>query len=186
MNGYMIIGVVLLTVLLFVVLEGCSQEPENNSDDFQQVYQKMVKEMRESDIKDPESRSDYQQIIAQVKSGALVPDFKGIIVRLPPNLASGTKSGRVYVTKKPKANGTLFLIIFPTWIGKGYNLRGYLYCSAPLTKTDTHKDYCTGKKEAIDMWAWTMWKGAKRRIEVEVVLEKKLGPNWYYVSRSLD
>jgi len=84
----------------------------------------------------PQNRDDYDQIIESVKRGTLVPDEAGVVA-LPDALMKATVTGEVYVTTT--ANGST-LILFPTWVGKGTNLDGYLYCSKSLAKGDTYED----------------------------------------------
>lgn len=120
----------------------------------------------------PESRSDYAEVIAQVKSGKLIPGPDGVLT-LPRNLASAGLYGVAYVTKKPSGE---ILILFPFWRGKGRNLMGYLYSSVPLTKD--HMPQAGGS-------GYITVNGPLRRSE-RVLVERKINPNWYYVKRSLD
>jgi hypothetical protein len=117
-----------------------------------------------------------QRIIAAVRNGTLSADRNGQII-LPPWLAAASKDGRVYVTHK--GNG-LRLFLFPTWQGKGGNVRGYLFCSRPLTKSEE-------KQGAIDL-AYLARPSPNPHMDppVGAMLERKVSANWYYVSGSLD
>lgn len=100
---------------------------------------------------------------------------------LPPEYSSVTTDGRAYVTRK---SGKLVLLHFCTWRGKGSNLKGYLYCSRPLSATELHKDFYSQKKDAIQVNG--------RRLsptsvgEVGVWLERKINDQWYSVASDLD
>jgi hypothetical protein len=117
---------------------------------------------------DPTHRSDYETVIRKVLDGKLRADERGVL-QLPPELASASQNGRIYISQK--ARGAT-LLVFSTWIGKGYNLRGFLYASQPLTGEDFYHDY-----------------DGNQVIEVgptELVVEEKLSENWYAVARSMD
>ena len=70
-----------------------------------------------------------KQAVQGILTNTLMPDASGI-VRLPPNLAKLTVDGEVCVTAD--ASGAT-VILFRTWRGKGCNLRGRLYRSAPAS-----------------------------------------------------
>ena len=126
-------------------------------------------------------RADYREIIDQVTSGMLVPDKAGV-VKLPANLRGATVTGEVYVTKAPSG---ATLILFPTWIGKAFNLRGHLYCSKPLGPGDTYDD----GGPAIDLYGPVVLgaPGMPSSIQpYERWIEKKINDNWYVVYRNID
>jgi hypothetical protein len=119
----------------------------------------------------PFRKEEAQKIVTGVINHTLPADRSGR-VKLPPSLASASKDGGVYVTRK--RNGQI-LILFPTWQGKGGNVRGYLFCSRPLTKTEENGD-------ALELTYL-----ARLSPEPEgVMLQRKVSANWYYVSYGLD
>jgi hypothetical protein len=128
-----------------------------------------------------------QKVVAEVAHGKMKPDGKGAVV-LPARYASlsAATSRRIWVTHRGSG---LTLILFPTWQGKGSNLAGYLFCSRPLIRADTHPDYYEQKHDAIDLtyYPYPLLKpvpGGER--SVEVTLDRKVSPAWYEVSHSLD
>lgn len=131
----------------------------------------------ETKFQEAESKS----IFAAVQDGTLVPDAAGAVT-LPNNFASISKDGKAYVTRR----GSLLIVLLPTWLGKGSNLRGYLLCSRPLTPSDMHKDEYEGKYDAIDILTPGAWGGPVPPTQTEVKVERNLSNNIYYVSRSLD
>ena len=81
---------------------------------------------------DPRKRADYAEVVEKILAGELVPDRRGTII-LPPELASAgrawaSKTREVFVTKSK--DGSLY-ILFPTFIGKGRDMGGYVYCDPP-------------------------------------------------------
>ena len=130
----------------------------------------------------PTIRPSYQQVVGQVTSGKLAPDEYGVI-RLPAELSSTSVDGKVYVSKS--TSGSL-LILFRTWRGKGSNLQGYLYCSAPLSAADTQKDYYG--RTVIDLNGPVIHgpPGTTPISRFECVLDKAIASNWYLVHYDLD
>src|SRR5262249_41434820 len=95
----------------------------------------------------PFHRAQARRIVASVKNGKLRPDANGRI-SLPSSQVSTTIDGRVYVMRRQTG---LLMVLFPTWQGKGFNLRGYLFCSRSLHQGDIHKDFYAQKYNAIDV-----------------------------------
>ena len=134
----------------------------------------------------PFQQTRFNAVAQEVQQGLLKPDAAGSVT-LPPDLASATSNGKVYVTHT--SNGPL-LIYFPTWWGRNWmnhviNYKGWVYCSRPLTQADK-----TGIWEADDAinlnapsidcyrqfpkkWpvAWAKW-----------YCDSKINPNWYAVA----
>jgi len=118
--------------------------------------------------KDPRTRVDYELVIQKVIKLELLPDDQGMLF-LPPELVPISRHGKVYVTKKEDG---LVLIAFRTWVGKGHNMRGYLYSSRSLTARETERDYYGNETVRVG--------------PTELVLTKKWDENWYSVYRNLD
>lgn len=81
----------------------------------------------------PFRQADAERIVAAVRSGALRPDARGMVI-LPPALRGTTKNGRVYVTYA--AHGQT-LVLFPTFLAGGWfstvsNFAGDVYVVRPL------------------------------------------------------
>lgn len=132
----------------------------------------------------------FSQIYSAVANRKLKPNSAGV-VNLPTTLATATADGKVYVTRK----GKLLMVLFPTWRGKGSNLRGYLRCNRSLTPTDTHQDEYEQKHDAVNVFAPGAWSEPASspqfrtppvQRQTEVILEKKLRNHTYYVSHSID
>ncbi len=116
------------------------------------------------------------QIVADIKTGKLVPNSSGV-VQLPPDLAPATVDGRAYVTRRPAGK---ILVLFVAWQGKSANMRGYLYSSHPLTSRDLLKDYYSRDNIVVaSPCVGTV-------INVDLVVEKWLYPNWYRVYHDLE
>ena len=64
------------------------------------------------------------------------------------------------------------MIIFKTWIGKGRDMKGYLYASSPLTKDEIFKDYYG--QDVISAF------------DIQLPFQKTDDPHWYYVEFGLD
>jgi hypothetical protein len=84
----------------------------------------------------------YLAVVKDLKSGRLVIGTKPRLgywhgtapknqVDLPPSYQS--IAPKVYAERRP--DGRLF-VLFATWLGRGADLNGYLYCSRPLTPGD--------------------------------------------------
>ena len=75
--------------------------------------------------------------------------------------------------------------MFPTWIGKAGNVRGYLYASdvvgAALTKDEAGRD-------ALDLSGPVVFGvGGRPPLTLrKTAILKKLTNDWYYVGRDLD
>lgn len=116
----------------------------------------------------PNSRSDYQLVIEQILQGELQPSRQGVVT-LPIQLASTSEGGRVLVTTHESGAVS---IAFASWIGKGDNMRGFLYANQRLTPNDSFHDVYGNKTIRIG--------------STEVVIESKIDEHWYSISRSLD
>ncbi|MEA2709239.1 MAG: hypothetical protein QOF78_1840 [Phycisphaerales bacterium] len=119
-------------------------------------------------------RAASQAVVAQIQAGTLVADSAGV-VQLPAPLQKLSSDTRVYVTTSP-AYGQC--IAFPTWRGKGANVRAYVFCSqlTPLP---------LGQTVSLNLPVGGIPGGA-RSMPVEVVVERNPFTNWFYVSRSDD
>src|SRR5947209_20424354 len=81
-------------------------------------------------MEDSFNQREAEKEVGVVINGALKADADGEVV-LPARCASVSRTGKAYVTHD--SNGSP-LILFPTWQGKGQNIRGYVYSSRPITK----------------------------------------------------
>jgi hypothetical protein len=127
--------------------------------------------------------ASFTHLAHEIRAGKLKETTAGMVV-LPQQYASVTADGRVYVTRK---RGDLDLIFFPTWRGKGSNLRGYLFCSRPLNTAELHKDFYSHKTDAIRVNGPRPVIPAPTPVgEVEVWLERKISDQWYSVAYGLD
>jgi hypothetical protein len=95
-------------------------------------------------------QSSAGAVTAQVLNKTLVPDAAGV-VKLPAPLAFNSCDGKVYVTVD-HTTGTTW-ILFPTWRGKGANLRGYLYRSTPSTGPPPAQISVAGPNVAGPTWS---------------------------------
>ena len=119
-------------------------------------------------------QKEFEDAVNAHRSGAL--KAQGAVVELSGDAARLTADGRMYVTQSA-SHGDLYLFI--TWIGKGSNLRGYLYQVAngpgsPPRLPDT-----------LELQAPVIFDEADIGL-VEVEVEPRSTPGWYAVSRSLD
>jgi hypothetical protein len=124
---------------------------------------------------------DFKKIYTLVQKGQIIPDQDGY-AKLPEQFSSSTIYGNIYITRK----GDLLMVLFPTWIGKGSNLKGYLHTSRPFKSTDIHKDSYSGDKDAIDVHVPGQSDPRGPEKLTEIRLEKKMSNGIYYVSRSID
>ncbi len=136
------------------------------------------------------TQAQFERIYSSVANRKLKPDSAGVVT-LPTNLASATSDGKIYVTRR----GKLLLVLFSIWRGKGSNLKGYLLSNRPLTPADMHKDEYEQKYNAVNLFAPGAWsvpstppqfRVPPAQRQTEIILEKKLKGNTYYVSRSFD
>jgi hypothetical protein len=119
------------------------------------------------------SLSTYQTVVANVAAGKQLVSANGEIV-LPASQASSTAGGKAYATTQPSGSS---MILFPTWWGKGTNLRGYLYDPGPpLTSGSSVSVNVPFPSPVI----------APKFVTREITIESVVAPSWYYVSRSLD
>jgi hypothetical protein len=119
----------------------------------------------------PSKPTDFAPVVADLMSGRLRPDGHGIVV-LPRRYSSLTRGGQANYLRK---NNGLVLILFPTWRGRGGDLRGCLYHNKPLSEADI------------------LWK-IKGRCAVAVPhrpvipsyyvnIDREVGSHWYYVEQ---
>ena len=118
--------------------------------------------------RNPSQRADYTAVIEQITNLELQVSSQGLI-SLPPDLKSASANGQVWVQRIPPSN---LLIAFPTWIGKGFNMRGFLYAQLPLSEQEIYSDYYGNNAINIGL--------------TEVVLVKQIDEHWYTVERTLD
>jgi hypothetical protein len=127
--------------------------------------------------------TSFTRVAREILAGKLKENADGMVV-LPQEYASVTADGRVYVTRK---SGDLDLLLFPTWRGKGSNLKGYLFCSRPLKATEIQKDFYSQKKDAIQVKGPRPVTPAPTPVgDVEVWLERRINDQWSYVAYGLD
>jgi hypothetical protein len=117
----------------------------------------------------PSQPPDFAPVVADLMSGRLRPDSRGIVV-LPGRYSSLTRGGRAYYQRK---NNGLVLILFPTWRGRDLDLRGYLYHNKPLSKADI-------------LWKndhhWVV-AAPHGPVNPRVTIDHEVDPHWYYVYR---
>jgi hypothetical protein len=86
--------------------------------------------------------SRYMEVIGDIGEGGFVRpttgvftvvDYADFAVQLPPSHQGLTPHGIVFAEER--SDGRWF-VIFPTWHGFHHDLKGYLYCSEPLTADD--------------------------------------------------
>jgi hypothetical protein len=130
------------------------------------------------------NQREAEKVAAAVITGTLKPDAGGV-VDLPDRWTSVSRRGRIYVTRKEDG---LFLALFPTWRGKGSNLRGYLFSNRPLTDNDTIEGrYKEGSSRLEVMVPTVPAMNTARVSKLEYVsLVRKVKPGWYYVSYDMD
>lgn len=115
---------------------------------------------------------DYQRVIADIESGEIAADGSGNCV-LGPAFAKLTPRGNVLVDTTAEGRT---LILFPTWVGRGGDLDGYLYASGGLAPRDFY---------TVDWGA----SGQRRHVDVataEMLDVTSVQQNWYWASRRLD
>jgi hypothetical protein len=115
--------------------------------------------------------ADFAPVVADLMSGRLRPDSHGNVV-LPRRYSSLTRGGQANYLRK---NNGLVLILFPTWRGKGPDLRGYLYHNKPLSKADILSRWG-------DRWAVAV---PHRPVMPSnyVNIDREVGSHWYYVDQ---
>jgi hypothetical protein len=119
------------------------------------------------------SLTTYRAVVANVAAGTQAVSPSGELV-LPANQSASTVNGRAYATTRP-AGGPM--ILFPTWWGKGTNLRGYLYCPGPALAVGSSVSINVPVPSPVPQPQFGM---------TDITIERIVAPGWYYVSRSLD
>ncbi len=72
--------------------------------------------------------SKCRTVFDQIGNGKLVADRYGK-VELPPGLKDASANGYIYVTSVRHSER---IVLFPSWLGKGKNVRGVIICSKNL------------------------------------------------------
>ncbi len=129
------------------------------------------------------AEKDRASVAEMVKNGGLAPENEeSHRIVLPAKFKSVSVDGSVYVTRTKGGN---LLIVFPTWLGKPQNMRGYLYADAPLAPADKSTDYY-GDTVVLLFLPDHPDPERRRNHPVDTVLLKQLNVHWYKLSRSLD
>ena len=105
---------------------------------------------------------------------------------MPPDLASATSNGKVYVTH---ASNGLLLIYFPTWWGRNWmdhviNYKGYVYSSRPLITKD--KTSILAESDSLNLIGPSTESYRQKSGDWPVVwskwyLDSGISTNWYSV-----
>lgn len=116
--------------------------------------------------------SDYQAIIADIKSGAIAPDASGVCT-LPNALDGVTPRGVVYTGTTPTGST---VVLFPTWYGRGSDVDGYIQSSAPLVAGDYYSINwgAGGNGQHLDVGS------------IDMLSVSSFHGSWYWGSRRLD
>ncbi len=129
-------------------------------------------------VDSPLDQTQAKLVFEQVQRGELVPDATGRIA-LTGTQASLTRDGNIYVTRK----GDLLMVLFPTWRGRGADVRGYLWCNRSLKAADVEKDYWENRRPAVKIQLPSF---GGQPFSDQVILETSLDTMPYYVSRLMD
>lgn len=143
--------------------------------ELQQIESEVLRQMRAQE--EAFNIEVAEHVVADIKAGRLPVAKDGRAV-LPDGAAGLSVDGAVYVTRASDgAQGCLF----PSWLGKGSNLRGYLYLAKP-SRAMLWRDSSTGALVFSGILPVT---GAPPKVG-EAQVEQKLGRGWHLVSRTLD
>lgn len=106
----------------------------------------------------------FMRVVAAVQAGQISPGPDGF-AKLPPSLESAGEDGFVLVEAKPNQ----VCVAFPTWRGKGHNMRGFLYCSgyAPRGSDEFGQDSIGIANTAL-------------------AITRQIDQNWFEIHRELD
>ena len=126
----------------------------------------------------PFKPEQFKEAVRLYASGALKGN--GGLVRLPDSLADTTADGCMYVTRGT-SSGNLYL--FATWLGKGSNLRGYLFHKIDEEHPNVLR---SGSIEVLCPRPGLSRFGKAPIARVEIEIENMSTPGWYKASRSLD
>jgi hypothetical protein len=131
----------------------------------------------------PFRQKQFERIASAIESGQLRPDSASI-VQLSGGERRLVQDGSVYVTRLK--DGT-HLVLFVTWRSKGRNLKGYLYSSRPLRRSDMSTPPRQGRPGWIEVVVpRPSFQGSQPSDCVEVQLDRQLTPSWHRVSYALD
>lgn len=133
---------IVLGVIIAAFLQGCSSDKASLQ--METLYQDAVDYVLRQDLKD-----------------------RGVI-ELSEEHAAMSKDNLAHVVK---SNGNT-AILFKTWIGKGRNMKGYLYTANPLSKGALQTDYYGNHVFPFD--------------EIDVVVGEQIDKHWCKVSYQLD
>jgi hypothetical protein len=110
------------------------------------------------------------QLVAKPKTGPFaLMYYADYVVQLPPSHQNLTPAGIVFAEER--IDGRWF-VIFPTWHGFHHDIKGYLYCSEPLTPDDFHLDSGSGYEAVI--------------VCGQVLQVTHIKGSWYSVDRGFD
>jgi hypothetical protein len=121
-----------------------------------------------------------EAVATEVLAGRLRPDAAGVVT-LPAEFAAASVDGRVYVTRMPDG---LTFVLFPSWRGKGSNLRGHLYTSAYCC-FEAQSPAEEGGLPTVELIGPAV-PPAGTAAKIEVSVERRLDRHWLRVSRSKD
>lgn len=116
--------------------------------------------------------SDYQAIVAALKSAKIIPDASGTC-QLPVAFDGVTPRGRVYTGTTPTGSS---VILFPTWHGRGIDVDGYIHSSAPLVAADYDSINwgAGGNVQHLDVGS------------IDMISVSPVRGSWYWGTRRLD
>jgi hypothetical protein len=99
--------------------------------------------------------SRYMEVVTDIGAGKLarpttgvfsLVDYAEFVVALPPSHQSLTPHGIVFAEER--SDGSWF-VLFPTWHGFHHDIKGYLYCSEPLTALDYERNTGAGVEAVL-------------------------------------
>ena len=113
----------------------------------------------------------YESILEQIDNGTLVADTNGEI-RLSAAYGNLVANNIIYVGRtsdgRPK-------VLFPTWLGRGNDLDGYLYVHGGIRAGDSYPAYwASGTELYVDV-------GPRKMLPFKAIKYE-----WYYITRRLD
>jgi hypothetical protein len=120
------------------------------------------------------------EVVAQINAGFLKPDARGRLTltgRYADLVAGGVL--RVDQTNRGKTK-----ILFPTWRGRAYDLRGYLWSRPPLDQNDL-RPFPQSEQPAVRFQISDYVRGTGT-VGVDMFVDRELSRGWYKVRRDLD